>query len=240
MTLSPMFNDENNALLRDLHDLLSHYTHFTIDDQTGIQPKRPAAYDKHFEALAKLQLVALKHFKDKLSVLALSNYGFIDKRGELEALLEPLTDAELVQLVTLLGFRSTYPDNVKLPVDRKFFTEVLLSKFERRKTFQDQAQDMMLVPTEQTLFDRGFQRADTYDGSRPLALPKLNLQYLSAGDFLWRNLVLYRLESFYGIRKDIESALRRLRPESRRPGETQFTGFSKMALAISKPAYVAH
>ena len=238
MELSPRFNDEGNTLLRELHSLLSHYTYFAIDDQTGIQLSRTEAYNKHCASLGKLQRVALKNFKDKLTVLALSNYGAIDKREELETLLAPLTDEELTQLVTLLEIRSTYPDSLKLPVDRRFLIEFLISKFERRKTFQDQAKDMALVPTEQTLFDSGFQRADAYDGSRPLALPKLNLQYLSAGDFLWRALVLYRCESFYGIRKDIESALRRLRPESRQSGETHFAGFSKMAVPISKPALV--
>ena len=235
MKLSPMYNDENNALLRDLHDLLSHYTYLTIDDQTGIQLGRSEAYDRHCASLGKLQRVALKHFKEKLTVLALSNYGAIDQRDALEALLAPLTDDELAELVKLLGARISYPDSLKLPIDRKFLLEILMGKYERRKTFQEAAKDMALVPTEQTLFDAGFQRADAYDGSHPLALPKLNLQYLSAGDFLWRALVLYRLESFYGIRKDIESALRRLRPEPRQPGETHFAGFSKMAMPISKP-----
>ncbi|KAM5382643.1 hypothetical protein ACJZ2D_002433 [Fusarium nematophilum] len=236
MRLSPMFNDEENTLLRELHALLSHYTFFTIDDQTGVQHSSTEAYDKHCASLGKLQRIALKHFKEKLTVLALSNYGAIDQREELEALLEPLTDGELLELVSLLGLRTSYPDSLSIPIGRKFFLEVLLATFGRRKTFQQSARNMVLVPTEQTLFDNNFQQAENYDGSHPMALPKLNLQYLSVGDFLWRALILYRCESFYGVRKDIESALRRLRPESKRPGETNFAGFSKMAMPISKPA----
>jgi intron-binding protein aquarius len=150
--------------------------------------------------------------------------------------LEPLTDEELIQLLTLLDLRSTYHESLALPVDRKLLTEAMLSKYERKKTFRETARYMPLVPTERTLFDSGFQRADVYDGSHPLALPKLNLQYLSAGDFLWRAMILYRCEAFYGIRKDVESALRRLRPESKQPGVTSFAGFSKMAMPISKPS----
>ncbi|PFH61122.1 hypothetical protein XA68_18186 [Ophiocordyceps unilateralis] len=235
MKLSPMYNDESNSLLRELHGLLSHYTHFTINDQTGVQLNRTEAYDIHCASLNKLQRVAFKHFKDKLTVLALSNYGAIDMRDELVSLLEPLTDDEIKRLMSLLELRSTYPEALKLPLDRKLFMEILISKFERRKTFQEMAQAMTLMPTEKTLFDGIFKRAEEYDGSRPLALPKLNLQYLSAGDFLWRALVLYRCESFYGIRKDIEIALRRLRPEWEQSGKTHFAGFSKMALPISKP-----
>ncbi|KAM0520594.1 hypothetical protein ACHAPE_002989 [Trichoderma viride] len=235
MRLSPLYNDVSSALLRDLHALLSHYTFFAIDDQTGIQLNRSEAFDRHCTLLGKLQRVALKHFKDKLTILALSNYGAVDKREELVSHLEPLSDDELLELVNLLDLRSTYPDSFNVAIDRKFLIEFLLTTFERKKTFQEVAQKLSLVPSEDTLFDEGFQRADSYDGSHPLALPKLNLQYLSVGDFLWRALVLYRCESFYGIRKDIEAALRRLRPESRRPGETHFAGFSKMAMPIAKP-----
>ncbi|PTD04425.1 Intron-binding protein aquarius [Fusarium culmorum] len=234
--LSPMFNDEENTLLRDLQTLLSHFTFFDINDQTGAQYSIKEAYDKHCESLAKLQRTALKHFREKLTVLALSNYGAVDQRQELEALLQPLTDEELMELVSLLGFRTEYPDSLSLPADRKLLLEVVLSNFERRKTFQEAARHMSLAPTEETLFDSSFQQAESYDGSHPMALPKLNLQYLSVGDFLWRALVLYRCESFYGVRKDIETAIRRLRPESKRSDETNFAGFSKMAMPISKPA----
>ncbi|KAL5085068.1 hypothetical protein Trisim1_010969 [Trichoderma cf. simile WF8] len=235
MRLSPLYNDAGSALLRDLHALLSHYTFFAIDDQSGIQLTKTEAFDRHCALLGKLQRIALKHFKDKLTILALSNYGSIDKREELISHLDPLTDDELLDLVNLLDLRSAYPESLNLTIDRKFLIEFLLTTFERKKTFQETARRISIVPTEDTLFDDNFQRADSYDGSHPLALPKLNLQYLSVGDFVWRALVLYRCESFYGIRKDIEAALRRLRPEVRRPGETHFAGFSKMAMPVAKP-----
>ncbi|QYS99490.1 Pre-mRNA-splicing factor [Trichoderma simmonsii] len=235
MRLSPLYNDAGSALLRDLHALLSHYTFFAIDDQSGIQLTKTEAFDRHCSLLGKLQRIALKHFKDKLTILALSNYGSIDKREELISHLDPLNDDELLDLVNLLDLRSAYPESLNLTIDRKFLIEFLLTTFERKKTFQETARRISIVPTEDTLFDDNFQRADSYDGSHPLALPKLNLQYLSVGDFVWRALVLYRCESFYGIRKDIEAALRRLRPEVRRPGETHFAGFSKMAMPIAKP-----
>ncbi|KAL2020353.1 hypothetical protein VTK56DRAFT_8482 [Thermocarpiscus australiensis] len=233
--LSPVFNDEDNALLRDLCALFSHYAHFTVDDQTGAQLSQIEAYDRHCAGLAKLQRIALKQFKEKLTVLALSNYGSIDNRTELEGLLQALTDEELEQLCRLLDLRTAYPEFARVPVDRGFLMEVLLSTFERRKTFQEAARNLSILPTEETLFDIGLRRADNYDGSRPLALPKLNLQYLSVGDFLWRSMVLYRCESFYAIRQDIEDVLARLKPESRRPGVTTFSGFSRMALPIGKP-----
>lgn len=238
MRRSPLCGSQESGLLRDMYTLIAHYANFSIDDQTGTQLSITEAYDKHCANLGKLQRVALKNFKDKLSVLSLSNYGAIETRESLEGFLEPLSDDELQQLAELVGLRVAYPESLPLTVDRSFFIECLVYTFERRKTFQEQAEKMAVLPTELSLFDAGFQRSDNYDGSHPLALPKLNLQYLSVGDFLWRALVLYRAEAYYGIRKDVEAALRRLQPELKAPGETQFNGFSKMAMPVSKAAIV--
>lgn len=235
-SISPIYNAEENGLLRDLFALFSHYTYFSIDDQSGAQQSKTQAYDQHCARLATLQRTALRHFKGKLKVLAFSNYASIDQRRDLEPLLASLTDEELIQLTTLLRLRASYPESTGLIVDRKFLLEVLLSTFERRKTFQETAQTLSILPTEKALFDESLLRTDSYDGTHPLAIPKLNLQYLSVGDFLWRSLVLNRCEAFYGIRRDIEDVLRRLKPETSKSGETLFPGISKMALHVAKPS----
>lgn len=46
--------------------------------------------------------------------------------------------------------------------------------------------------------------AANYSGEAPLALPKLNLQFLSPSDYLLRNFHLFRLEAAYEVREDIE------------------------------------
>jgi intron-binding protein aquarius len=236
--MSPAFNDEDNGLLRDLYALLKHYTYFSIDDHTGIQHTSTEAYEHHCATLASLQRIALKYLKEKLTILALSNYASIDRRSELEGHLESLTDAEISQLCDHLDLRTSYPSSTKIVVDRQFLTEILLAAHERRKTFQETARDLSILPTELTLFEPTLLRNDNYNGSQPLALPKLNLQYLTVGDFLWRSFILHRCESFYAIRKDVEDSIRRLRPVVGRNGQTNFEGFSKMTLPISKPSLV--
>lgn len=54
--------------------------------------------------------------------------------------------------------------------------------------------------------------AANYSGEAPLALPKLNLQFLSPADYLLRNFHLFRLEAAYEVREDIQTALQRLAP----------------------------
>jgi intron-binding protein aquarius len=45
-----------------------------------------------------------------------------------------------------------------------------------------------------------------------LALPKLNLQFLTFSDYLLRNFHLFRLEATYEVREDILDVLKRVKP----------------------------
>lgn len=235
--LSPMFNDNENGLFRDLFVLLRHFMNFPIDDHTGTPHTQIQSSEEHSASLARLQRIALKHFKEKLTILALSNYAAIDKREELEAHLDPLSDAELAALADWLGFRTRYPPASGVEVNRELLLEILLSAHEHRRTFREVMRDLSVLPTEAALYEPTLLRNEHYDGSRSLAIPKLNLQYLSVGDFLWRSFVLYRCESFFEIRMDMEETVKRLQPqEAQPPNNVRFDGFSRMAIPISKPA----
>lgn len=49
-----------------------------------------------------------------------------------------------------------------------------------------------------------------HTGETCLALPKLNLQFLTAHDYLLRNFNLFRLEATYEIREDLTDVLSRV------------------------------
>ena len=150
--------------------------------------------------------------------------------------LHAIPDAEIVELCEELGIRTRYSDKSLVVQDRPFFVETVVSYIERKPLYIDGIRkDHPILPTEHTLYDSTLLRTDDYNGSRPLAMPKLNLQYLTLGDFLWRSFVLYRSEAFYEIRKHLEDTIKRLQPR-RQGGATRFDGFSSMAIPISKPA----
>lgn len=146
--LSPMFNEEVNGQIRDLYNLLCHFVYFSIDDHTGTQYSHEESHQGHCATLARLQKTALKHFKTKLTILALSNYAAIDKRTELEAHLTTLTDLELTELCAHLDLRTTYPKSTNVVVDRKLLIEVLLCHHERRSTYQEVVGQFSTLPTE--------------------------------------------------------------------------------------------
>jgi intron-binding protein aquarius len=53
---------------------------------------------------------------------------------------------------------------------------------------------------QEFIWDENLVPGEYYQGENPLALPKLNLQFLTLHDYLLRNFKLFQLESTYEIR----------------------------------------
>ncbi|KAF2724559.1 P-loop containing nucleoside triphosphate hydrolase protein [Polychaeton citri CBS 116435] len=237
--LSPLYQDEKNGLLRDLAELLQHYTFFPIDDNSGKQFTRQEYEEATNSRISRLQKMALQLHPEKLKLLVLSNFGTLAQRSELAGHLKDLSDAELTEFCEHLGIRTRYPEKSLIVRDRQFLDEIILSSVEARPFFSDKLETLSILPTEQSLFETSQLRTEDYDGTRPLALPKVNLQYLSTSDFLYRSYILYRSEAFYEIRKHLQDTIKRLEPRlDTRNNLTRFDGFSRMAIPISKPSVI--
>ena len=232
---SPLRRQEDSGLFRDLVNLLDHYTFFPIDDQSGQQFSTVEYHQNHDNTLSYLQRIIIKGYQSKLKILALSNLGSMGNNEETFSDLESLPDEDLKQLCTQFRLRSTYPSSSLIPQDRKLVLSILLASLERHSHFQEKIKEMPILPTEAMLYEDPFVRDTEYNGSRPLAIPKLNLYYLSMGDFLWRSFILHRSESFYEIRNHIEDTVKRMQPRSAGVN-IRFEGFSRLALPIAKPA----
>lgn len=235
--LSPMYKDSKHQLFHDLVGQLEHYVYFAVNSYTSAPLSSDDIHKDHCRDLAQLQRTAIQHFPEKLTVLALSNYGSIDKREELIEALTDLTNEEMVKLCDLLHLRTAYPEGTKAVVDRTFLVEALVETYQRRESFVEQARKLTIYPNDKSLFDLRIieYEALTTDGSTPLPLPKLNLQYLTIPDFLYRSFLLSRYESLYQVRSDVEDVLRRMKPEIQYPqGNTVFKGYSKMSIVVPK------
>lgn len=92
--------------------------------------------------------------------------------------------------------------------------------------------------SENIIWDENIVPNEYYSGEGCLSLPKLNLQFLTLHDYLLRNCNLFRLESTFEIRQDIEDAVSRMLPWRTEDGDVMFGGWARMALPIASFAVV--
>mmetsp|Transcript_116029 Transcript_116029/g.248051 ORF Transcript_116029/g.248051 Transcript_116029/m.248051 type:complete len:1554 (+) Transcript_116029:41-4702(+) len=115
---------------------------------------------------------------------------------------------------------------------KELLTEIVVNRLERPSLQQDDIEKMPLYPTEELIWDPNLVPEEHYSGDFSLALPKLNLQFLTVHDYLLRNFNLYRLESTYEIRGDLNDCIPRLKPAISDDGTTYFSGKARMAIQL--------
>ncbi|EED91792.1 hypothetical protein THAPSDRAFT_262371, partial [Thalassiosira pseudonana CCMP1335] len=110
----------------------------------------------------------------------------------------------------------------------KLLTSILLYHQSSRKSDAAILSTAPLYPTESLLWDPHSVPPGSYglvSNSESLSLPKLNTRFLSAGDYLLRNFRLFRLESAYEIRGDLDA-------NEDTSSKTIFNGWARMALEL--------
>ncbi|KAG2235903.1 P-loop containing nucleoside triphosphate hydrolase protein [Thamnidium elegans] len=234
--MAPFMRRQNKdvELLKKLLTTLCFYSKFEINDQTGVALTDIQMTEAHCQQLIQLQHVAFRQFKDEIKELPLANLASIETRKDLLWHLEPLSEQTLIRLCDALCIRST-PVDMSLDVESKeFLMNVLVEKYQKRESQIKKINSQPLYPDQDILFNDNLIQTQFYAGDRPLALPKLNLQFLTLHDYLLRNFTLFRLESSYEIRQDIEDVVKRISPRLTFPDmKTEFAGWARMAVPIS-------
>ncbi|KAH3763383.1 intron-binding protein aquarius [Pelomyxa schiedti] len=229
-----------DSLFNKLVDSLCFYTWFEVNTFTGEALTIAEMGQAHCERIQAFQRVAFRYFPELRSA-ALSNIASVETRVSLLKHLKDLTPERLRLLAFHLHLVSEAPQPHET---RSFLTEVIIYYLEKRISQLDKINEEPLYPSESLLWNEAIIPSINYTGLGCLALPKLNLQFLTLHDYLLRNYTLFQLESTYEIREDIESVVKRLNPRLGWNKLTELTGWSRMALPVrefritrvSKPA----
>jgi intron-binding protein aquarius len=193
----------------------------------------------HSLDLEAFQRVCFAEFPERLRVLALSSCSRLEDPEVLADELAPLDSADLQTLAVALQLLPGPDSDSGLIASlvssgrassRAFLCELLCAFCRKPEQQLERARAIPVFPTELVLFE-GLRAVNSASGERSLALPKLNLQFLTMHDYLLRNFELYRLESAYEIRSDVVKAATKLRP-ALDSGTTVFKGFSARAVPI--------
>ena len=130
---------------------------------------------------------------------SLKNLSAIETRKNLLEHLSALSDEELgdfCEKLHLVGDNSM----IRQPPEahsRSYLEEILVHSVQKRTSQIQLINEMPLYPNESLLWDENLVPNMNYIGEGPLALPKLNLQFLTFHDYLLRNFNLFRLEAWY-------------------------------------------
>jgi intron-binding protein aquarius len=233
--MSPLFKIPEGTLFRRLLETLQRYIFFPVNDFSAAAYTDLEQTSQQYTKLTFLQELGYQQFPQELKELALSNLSSLLEEKNLKTHLKNLSVQQLHKLCDLLHLRTSEKSIFNIDIEeREYYVSLICHFFSKRESEIDFINKEVLLPDENTLFDDEVIRIHNYNGEGTLAIPRINLQYLTIRDFLWRNYHLYKLESSYAIRKDIQDAVQRLSPKINwNEGVTNFTGWSRMANMIS-------
>lgn len=225
-------------LFLQLVQMVRFYEGFEINEVTGQPLSEEAMNQKHAQDISLLQSIAFQHFPDELKRLSLASISVLDSKEGMIKHLRELDNDQLVYFAHILGLEKEKKFQVKIHESREFVEEIISTHYEKRISQIELIQEMPIYPTEKLLWDTNVVPEDNYTDTATFALPKLNLQFLSANDYLMRNFDLYRIESARGIRDRIEDAISRTDPRKVTQAKTAntkgiiFHGWSRMGKQI--------
>ncbi|KRY72483.1 Intron-binding protein aquarius, partial [Trichinella pseudospiralis] len=204
--LSTLVKRHDGGLFTELLNTLKRCAYFEIDDLTGESLSQKEMTIIHVERITKLQ-----KYNDKMKAFCLSPVSEVDNRNNLFKYLSVLSDEELLNLSADLNLVD--PNHTEDPtLNRALLMEIMVNHHEKQPSQLDRINEMSLYPSEEILWNEKVVPVGYFKHATCLALPKLGLQFLTLYDYLLRNFTLFRLESTYEIRLDIEDAIFRLKP----------------------------
>ncbi|XP_062579933.1 RNA helicase aquarius-like [Saccostrea cucullata] len=229
--LSNLSKRSEGKLFGQLLEMLKSYTEFEIDDITGEALTLHDRIDIHYDRVLQLQKVAFKHFPE-LHKFAIANVASVDTRAALSKYFKSLSNVDLHKILAHIHQLPAVERDEDCVSDVDYLMELLISRHERQKSQQERVNEMPLYPTEKIIWDENIVPVEYFSGEGCLALPKLNLQFLTLHDYLLKNFDLFRLESTYEIRQDIEDSGSHLKPWQSEDGSCLFGGWARMAQPI--------
>ncbi|CAL1539785.1 unnamed protein product [Lymnaea stagnalis] len=228
--LSQLILRPEGKLFGQLLEMLESYAQFEIDEITGEALTMHDRIDLHYNRVNALQTVVFKHYPD-LQSFAIKNVASVDSKDSLIKHFEPLNAEDLHRILAHLNYLPPLEEETT-QYSKTFLIELLIWKHERKRSQLEAINEMPLYPTEDIIWDENIVPSEFFSGEGCLALPKLNLQFLTLHDYLLRNFNLFRLESTYEIRQDIEDAINHLKPWKAEDGHCLFGGWARMAQPI--------
>lgn len=233
MFLKNLENFQTNELL----NILKFYATFEIDDVTGAALTSDQMMHARHEKISEIQKKCFVSHPTEFEDFIFCAPSALNTPKDIKEMFGKLSDELILTFCEIAGIRSTSVSSGK-KYSRDFLVECITWLFQKHSSQLELIKREPLYPTESLIFNQHLAPSNGQFSNRAtLAIPKLNLHFLTFHDYLIRNFRLYKLESAFSIRQDIVDAILRLAPRynldsSSQLDQTVFTGWSRNAIQL--------
>ncbi|CCH40873.1 Intron-binding protein aquarius [Wickerhamomyces ciferrii] len=211
LTSSQINDDELLSIL----DSYTFYFKFPVDELTGELISSDTIEKIISDNYLKLQVLSNSLFAEKLQDLAFATYEHLEDRSKLKNSLSILDSQELAELFKGFGFTLPKVNSQDQIIDSFIFQ---LTPFINPQTYLENLGSFI---NEKTILNK----------TRQSGL-KLTGQFISEGDYLLRNYIIYRDEVFKEIKSHLERTISRLTLKNDK-GKEKVTGKSNYVSKLS-------
>lgn len=217
-------------LFDQLIELLLLYTKYEINIMTGDPLTDVEVIRKHEQEILSLQKLLWSNY-EHLKPYAIKPVKAIDNSSALYKMITSFdSKEELFDFIKHIGLVDDESMDEDDRENAPLMASILMDHYKRYELQMKKINSIPLFPNESVIWDTNLVPDQYYNYECPLALPKLNLQFLTLSDYLLRNFMLFKNESTYEIRQDLEDGI--LRSKCRWTSEGQFATGPKQRMAL--------
>lgn len=242
--LPPTSLSPAGCLFRQLHSMLVETFNFGYDEATSRSLADEEVASRLHGRAHVLQKLCHRHYPNEATDIIYAGVGRVCNTNFLEKNLRVLDLEVLRDLCRRLrlvddsdeALASSYGNDARL---RSYLTCVVLHHHTYSATEATTLSSIPLYPDESLLWNPHLVPPGNVgrNTSPILALPKLNVSFLTSADYLLRSFKLLRLESAYGIRSDLVDVIKRMRPTVKRGYDDMEYGDQSSGLTLSKTGF---
>lgn len=222
-----------NVVFYKFVDLFDYYFYFPVNNASGKEYNSQQIIELTNDHVSLFQQTAFSLFGQNYKDIIFTSLGELSKKDNLINHLAVLSPEDIFNLASSLKLIHDKDQlNFNVPEDIKLIHALIIDFVIPKKLSQSVVDNISVYPTEDILWDHNVLPLNSTD-STMVPLPRSNLQFLSINDYLIRNFILYRWESYYEIRNDLMDSVKRMGPLTAFNGNVNFQGWSRMALPLS-------
>ena len=221
-----------NSIFHKLYKYFKFYYYFQLDSKQNSYIDKISKLSLSYSTQAKMQSIAYALFPEELSKILTENIAFTDSSDNLRKIISSLSHDQVLSFLSslnLLKYPESFYDN-----RTELLHMIFISTFKRRKDAIHSILTLPLYPTEKLLYNTDILPENLSLISQTLIpIPKLSLSYLTIFDYLLKNYLLFKYESSFSIREEINDVIDRMSPSfDSHKNFARFLGWSLMGIPV--------